>query len=149
MKRCTVCKTEHPKDAFNVSRRRPDGLQNVCRECNRTRAKRYYTENKVQHRAKIHERRGSYIVANRDILLEYLKTHPCVACGETDPLVLDFDHLRDKQFDLGGDSVRTRGRRSIENEMAKCQVLCANCHRRKTHEQQNTWKWRSLRGTVA
>jgi hypothetical protein len=64
-------------------------------------------------------------------LIEYFKTHPCVDCGETDAVVLEFDHLRDKLFDVGR-AVRDRGWQSLLNEMEKCEVVCANCHRRRT-----------------
>jgi hypothetical protein len=64
-------------------------------------------------------------------LLEFFKTHPCVDCGERDPVVLEFDHLRDKSFAIGP-SLSRRGWQDILDEMKKCEVVCANCHRRRT-----------------
>lgn len=64
-------------------------------------------------------------------LIEYFKTHPCVDCGEGDPVVLEFDHLRDKSFDVGT-GLRDRPWQSVLAEMKKCEVVCANCHRRRT-----------------
>ena len=57
--------------------------------------------------------------------------NPCVDCGEGDPVVLEFDHLRDKRFSIGQELVR-RSWRSILAEIEKCEVVCANCHRRRT-----------------
>ncbi len=46
-------------------------------------------------------------------------------------MVLEFDHLRDKRFDIGA-SLPYRNWQSILDEIAKCEVVCANCHRRRT-----------------
>jgi hypothetical protein len=64
-------------------------------------------------------------------LIEYFRTHPCVDCGEADAVVLEFDHLRDKSFDVA-QSLPYRSWQSILDEIAKCEVVCANCHRRRT-----------------
>jgi predicted HNH restriction endonuclease len=52
----------------------------------------------------------------------------CRDCGEVDPDVLDFHHLRDKLFSLS--DVKNRNMPQVRAEIAKCVVLCANCHRR-------------------
>ncbi len=58
----------------------------------------------------------------------------CADCGDHDPVVLDFHH-RDpstKVFSLGaGGQWLTLGRKRLTEEMVKCDVLCANCHRRR------------------
>jgi hypothetical protein len=64
-------------------------------------------------------------------LVEYLRAHPCVDCGEGDPLVLEFDHLRDKAFNIS-EGLVDRGWQAVLAEIAKCEVVCANCHRRRT-----------------
>jgi hypothetical protein len=65
------------------------------------------------------------------LLIDYFRTHPCVDCRETDPLVLEFDHLADKAFTIS-EGLRDRSWTAIVEEMAKCEVVCANCHRRRT-----------------
>jgi hypothetical protein len=65
-------------------------------------------------------------------LLDHLLKHPCVDCGEADPVVLEFDHLRAKTgtlTQLAHDGV-TLAR--LDEEIAKCEVVCAACHRRRT-----------------
>lgn len=64
-------------------------------------------------------------------LQDYLRMHPCVDCGEEDPIVLEFDHLGDKSFDISK-GLRYRNWTSVLAEIKKCQVVCANCHRRRT-----------------
>jgi hypothetical protein len=66
--------------------------------------------------------------------LEYLKAHPCVDCGETNPVVLEFDHVRGKkEFNISKASAKNIGICRLQGEVAKCDVRCANCHRKKTY----------------
>jgi len=77
-------------------------------------------------------RRGIAIRRERmAYLMDYLRANPCVDCGESDPLVLEFDHLGDKTFTIS-EGLRDRSWQSIVDEIAKCEVVCANCHRRRT-----------------
>jgi hypothetical protein len=66
-----------------------------------------------------------------EFLIAYLDEHPCVDCDETDPLELEFDHLRDKEFAISS-GFRERNWESVLEEIGKCEVVCANCHRRRT-----------------
>lgn len=60
----------------------------------------------------------------------------CLHCGEIDPIVLDFHHRNaaEKSFKLIGSNCYSRSRKAILAEVAKCDVLCANCHRREEHK---------------
>jgi hypothetical protein len=70
---------------------------------------------------------------NRAFIYNYLREHPCVLCGEADPVVLDFDHLRDKRREVTV-IAHLSGRANLVAEIEKCRVLCANCHRGETAE---------------
>jgi hypothetical protein len=68
----------------------------------------------------------------RDHVDSYLREHPCIDCGEKDILVLDFDHVRD--IKLKSISAMLRQGATLDQiklEIAKCDVRCANCHRRR------------------
>jgi hypothetical protein len=67
----------------------------------------------------------------RVFLLDFFSKHPCVDCGETDPLVLEFDHIGTKEFGIGAE-LRSRNWQAILREIDKCEAVCANCHRRRT-----------------
>lgn len=56
----------------------------------------------------------------------------CVRCENTDPRVLQFDHLRDKKGNVG--ALAYRSWKLFLEEVDKCQLLCANCHAIKTSE---------------
>lgn len=67
----------------------------------------------------------------------YLKEHPCVDCDEKDIVVLEFDHI-DSTTKIDNVSTMITNRVSwskILKEINKCEVRCANCHRRKTAKQ--------------
>jgi hypothetical protein len=141
-KRCPACRTVKPLTDFNRSTRKRDGRQSWCRECNSQRSKRYHRENREAHQAVINERnRRVREEANRKVW-EYLLTHPCVDCGETDPLVLEFDHQRDKLADVSALVAAGHTWEKIYAEIQKCDVRCANCHRRRTHIQRRSCRSR-------
>jgi hypothetical protein len=73
------------------------------------------------------------------MLVEYLRSHPCVDCGETDVVVLTFDHHYAKRFNIGA-SMRRLKWETILKEIGKCCVRCANCHMRRTAKQQGWFK---------
>jgi hypothetical protein len=76
--------------------------------------------------------RKQVVVAQRArYLVEFFRTRPCIDCGESDPVVLEFDHVGDKRFDISK-GLRDRNWQSVLDEIAKCEVVCANCHRRRT-----------------
>jgi hypothetical protein len=81
--------------------------------------------------ARIRQRRQEVTERNQRLVLEYLADHPCVDCGESDPIVLEFDHLRDKRANISALTRNGESWRLLE-EIAKCEVRCANCHRRIT-----------------
>ena len=75
---------------------------------------------------------------DRDIrawLLDHKRRNPCRDCGEPDPAVLDFHH-RDpslKSFSLS--SYRGKELWQVRNEADKCDILCANCHRKRHNKE--------------
>jgi hypothetical protein len=65
---------------------------------------------------------------------EYKLQHGCVDCGyNKHPDVLEFDHLPDKKKSFELSDARWRTITAIKKEVAKCEVVCANCHRLRTY----------------
>lgn len=64
------------------------------------------------------------------------KTGPCVDCGLVDPRVMEFDHLphHEKRATVANMPTMGYSVASIEEEIAKCELVCANCHRIRTWE---------------
>jgi hypothetical protein len=63
------------------------------------------------------------------------KDHPCADCTHIFPkVVMDFDHVRgEKKFNIGQEAF-SRSRKDLLTEIAKCDIVCANCHRIRTAE---------------
>lgn len=139
MKFCSSCKQNKSLDRFNKNRHRKDGLQSTCRDCNRRSSKDYYASNKAHHRQVIKNRNQKLRKENRQRLCDYLRSHPCVDCEESDIVVLDFDHLRDKSFNIST-MIDGHSWDKILAEIAKCDVVCANCHRRRTGQRTNCYR---------
>lgn len=72
---------------------------------------------------------------NQQFRADYLGTHSCVDCEEDDPDVLEFDHIPDRGKKVGNISemvIRGAPLDRMRAEIAKCDVVCANCHRKRT-----------------
>jgi predicted kinase len=130
-KRCSKCEKSKPLDDFNKASKSPDGKQGYCRECGRTASKNNYYDCKEGHkvtRKQFNENLQYRVAAIKAVT-------PCADCGAVlDPVCMDFDHLPGftKEHNIV-DMVRRRMTWSkIEVEMAKCEVVCANCHRLRT-----------------
>jgi hypothetical protein len=94
-----------------------------------------YQINKERERTRQRLSRAIITQGIHEWLREYLKDHPCIDCGETNTILLEFDHQGDKKFGIAN-AARTRVTiASLAAEVAKCHVRCANCHRRKTYKE--------------
>jgi hypothetical protein len=89
---------------------------------------------RAKHLARVAKNRRAATLASRSVVHAHLAAHPCVDCGESDVVVLEFDHVRGVKSAHVSDVVR-RGWSldRLRDEIAKCEVRCANCHRRATH----------------
>lgn len=121
-------------------RRRAKGQrQAYCRACQALYNRDHYLSNKQTYIDRARKRRDVQRIERTRYLLAYFSEHPCADCGETDPLVLEFDHLGDKLFNIG-EAMIDRRWEDILNEIEKCEVVCANCHRRRTHRRLGTMR---------
>ena len=131
MRRCSRCGLEKPLDDFAWHRRDKGQRQHHCRPCQAEYRREHYLRNRQRYIDRSQRRKQELWAERTRLLLEHFAEHPCVDCGETDPVVLEFDHLRDKRFDIGP-KLTTYAWDDILEEIAKCDVVCANCHRRRT-----------------
>jgi hypothetical protein len=132
MRACTKCGELKPLDQFPPVRRGEAKLQTWCRECFAAYGREYYRKNRDVQKARLLRNVAATRAENRRRIIEYLSRHPCVDCGETDIVVLEFDHRGDKVADISTYVSAGRTWARIEAEIEKCEIRCANCHRRKT-----------------
>lgn len=127
MKECKDCGEIQDFTAFPKDRTTKDGYRPYCRECNRKKDRQRYHNNPDKYKA-MHDDRAAEI----RIELYCLKASiGCARCPETDPRALDFHH---KDPTNKRDQVPTiwhrYGKTAALDEASKCEVLCANCHRK-------------------
>lgn len=131
MRRCGRCGEEKAVDEFAWRRISKGQRDNYCRPCRAEYKQDHYAANRQRYIDAARHRKIELVAERIDYLVSFLREHPCADCGEADPVVLEFDHLRDKKFSVA-QGLRDREWQSVLDEMAKCEVVCANCHRRRT-----------------
>jgi hypothetical protein len=132
-KKCTRCGKTKLYAEFQKRAATKTGCASMCRSCKQAYDRAHYAA---------HPNRRNYINLNRraarkkahEFICEYLRTHPCVDCGEKDPVVLEFDHVRGQKRNTVA-QLKNSSASAVEREIKKCVVRCANCHRRKTAKQ--------------
>ena len=126
IKICGDCKAEKPLSGFNKNAAKRDGVQSMCRECTAVRNADTYRR-LPQRREAIRRNNRVGSIRRRQYVLDYLRTHPCVDCGESDPVVLEFDHIGDdKDCDVSLLMNKAYSVERVQSEIDKCEVRCAN-----------------------
>ena len=141
MKVCKRCNIEKTLDLFHADNARKDGKSSWCKQCK-------YESNKEYARKRESlriDQRNNLRDKNYKFIMEYLKKNPCVDCGETDLLVLEFDHLVGPQKKQNRVMAKASCGASLDKlmeEISKCEVRCANCHKRITYQRSKSWRFR-------
>ena len=135
MKTCSRCKIEKPLTDFGGIKRVNSWCKNCCSE--------YYRQNKDSHKRSMQQWEKERNKELRDIAFDYLKSG-CIDCGETNILTLEFDH-KDAKMGRENSVARLMNKRcnpeKLIEEIKKCEIRCANCHRIKTsYGVWNSWR---------
>lgn len=130
-KRCGRCGKRKSLDAFSKNRTKKDGLNYSCRECHAVHTRKHYLNNKAFYKAKAKQ-------YDKDLTtwIRSFKDVPCKDCKQKfKPWQMDFDHVRGKKlFELSDARLTCWSRPKLLKEMAKCEVVCSNCHRDRTYQ---------------
>ena len=104
--------------------------------------RRHYQNNKADYKQRAKDNSAIAKKRNAQHVLDFLRQNPCCDCGENDPIVLTFDHIEpDQKYKHVSDLVRNSASiKKIDEEIAKCEVRCCNCHARRTAEQQGWFR---------
>lgn len=122
---CTLCKNSYPEtEAHFGFRKNRNSFQSYCRKCSSDYRKEHYKNNKKKYLRKAVVYRNKV----REWFLEYKKALSCCKCNDKRYWVLDFHHERDKEGVIS-ELAFSGSKKRLQNEIAKCIVLCANCHR--------------------
>ena len=136
MKRCGKCGEIKSIEDFARKEGSQRTFNSYCKSCQRDFSRAHYLANKEKHNKRRYINQRRYLLRNRLFIREYLLGHPCVDCGEADPVVLEFDHVAgEKEWEICHMVRCSYPLARIQAELLKCVVRCANCHRRKTAAQ--------------
>jgi hypothetical protein len=126
MKVCSTCNISKPLDAFLIREKKKGTRVSQCHDCRKATKKRSYEKGKegVMTRQKTTRRsKAEWFQEVKDPL-------SCQECGESDNACLDFHHLDPATKEFAVSAVQHYGKQRVLDEIAKCAVLCANCHRK-------------------
>tara|TARA_Y100001001_G_scaffold163782_1_gene193805 strand:+ start:5619 stop:5984 length:366 start_codon:yes stop_codon:yes gene_type:complete len=111
------------------------------KEKQREAALKWYHKNKEARQEKVKKERAEGRLKVKEFIWDHKKNNPCVDCGEDDPIVLDFDHVRgEKKFTMARATSLYRSLKKVKEEIAKCEIRCANCHRKVTHKRDERYR---------
>lgn len=131
MKNCTKCGENKEDSAFSF-RKDSQKLNGLCRECVAENKKRDYRKNKQAYLDRSHRSLRKCRKKLREFLIG-VKQVPCTDCGKCYPYyVMDFDHVDEKQASIS-QLVSNGAMKKLVEELKKCEIVCANCHRERTH----------------
>jgi transposase-like protein len=125
LRRCSRCGHDLPLELFN---RLGEGHQWYCRSCFAA----YFRARGDLHRQQSKAAKRSRHRALKAHVLDYLRSHSCFDCGQTDPVVLEFDHTGEKLAAVAALVAQAASFKAVDAEIARCEVVCANCHKRRT-----------------
>lgn len=146
VKTCTNCHKIKSEKDFYYKNKDLGKFHAQCKVCYSEKRRIFYKEHYFkygsEYRARAIARKRRLKNNLRKALLEYLKDKACVHCGISDVRVLEFDHINPatKSFGIAQAITRTLQWENVLEEISKCQILCANCHKIKTAEQQGWYK---------
>lgn len=128
-RKCKICKKEKQESLMITKRNR-------CKECHAAHQRSWRkTKNGTMYSKSANSKRKQVRFKNKVLSRSY-----CVICGEKDIRVLEFDHI-DPKTKIDNISRMVKECRpifEIKTEMRKCQILCFNCHVKKTINERKT-----------
>lgn len=128
MKKCIRCKRNRRLASFGTAGK--GKINSYCRECACEMNRGYRKQSGAYHVQKAREHR-----ARKREYLNAAKSKPCMDCGVPyPPHILDFDHRLGTSKVVNVSSMLVRSLTALKAEIAKCDVVCANCHRERTHQ---------------
>jgi hypothetical protein len=131
-----MCKKEKPLEDFAWRNKSKKTYQAQCKSCHKEYRRQHYLDNKQKYIDKSAKIR----IQNKIKFYEWLSKQECADCGNSDTRVLEFDHVRGKKLGVVSVMIGHVSKKRLLEEIAKCEIVCANCHRIRTAKQFNYMK---------
>ncbi len=136
---CTRCRKKKSESEFNFSNKATGKRQAECRMCSREYGRCLYHLDIKRGRLSRKISRDRRLAYTRRLYFDYISSRSCVDCGESDPVVLEFDHVRGiKKAPIA--KLLSSSWSTILAEISKCDLVCSNCHRRRTAFRQGWYR---------
>jgi len=145
---CSTCRKDLNTDHFSYKNKKKGILKKICKDCHSDYRRQHYLNNKekyIEKARKWNRKQGKII---KEYLYKILSQSECIDCGENDILVLEFDHIENKKNSISKMYKNRYSLTAIDEELEKCVVRCANCHRRKTAQESNFWKIEMIKNNL-
>ena len=127
-KKCTKCQRELPLDNFRWKNKAEGRKHSQCKDCQKAQEKQHYQES-AERRESV-RLTANYQKTTNMQLVEEARMSGCKKCGEMRPYVLDFHHRDgDEKIATINRMIKSASVQTLQTELKKCDVLCANCHR--------------------
>jgi hypothetical protein len=129
-KACTKCGISKDIEAGFSVKGKGNKKHAWCKQCFREYSKTHYNINKPYYSEKANITKRRLVELTNE-----LKKGPCVDCkGVFNPWQMDWDHVKEtKEFHVSR-GTRKGSEKKLLEEIAKCDLVCANCHRQRTHD---------------
>ena len=124
---CSECKIDKPLDDFSINKAKPDGRNGKCKKCHVIYVKQHYLRNPKTYKDAVKRRQ----IKIKEFVKEYKSKKICIICGESRWWVLEFHHRNPSEKEVALSNIHLKGWSEKKNkeELEKCDILCANCHR--------------------
>lgn len=128
LRKCVGCCEELSKESFSWKNKQKGTLQSRCKSCYNTYNREHYAKSDKQPVIDRSNRNNKKLWQRYK---DWKLTQQCCICGESSPECLDLHHVDPAIKDGNiGDIVSKYNWQKVLAEIAKCVVVCANCHRK-------------------
>jgi len=132
MIQCSHCNTYKHEHEYYKDKKQ-------CKACHRVKKRLSYYFKSSEDKRITAERQEKRRKENMLKIMHIKMQHGCIDCGNKNPLHLDFDHQHSKKKNIS--NMNTDSWENIELEISKCEIRCSNCHRTKTHRENNSFTY--------
>lgn len=125
---CNECSQDKDESELCKNKSKECGYNPICKVCQRKKSKAHYAANRTYYIQKAKIRCNDL----RQWINEYKSSLKCEICGECHPACIDFHHKDSskKDFEISKAVAKGFTKERVLEEIEKCQILCANCHRK-------------------
>lgn len=148
MKKCASCLQNKPLSEFHRERATKDGFYAYCKSCQLIANKKHRIKNIERYRMLARERVAKSRNKKKFLYCEFLSQHECIDCKENNILVLEPDHLENKRYNISTMLGGAMKWETVAEELAKCEIVCRNCHIIRTHKRTNSYRLKYLNGEL-